>query len=95
MRENQKYIYRLIDREEAETQDSEEREMNTREQSPVEEGRQKESDALETVSLEAERTNFLLAQFIKKPVWGTSMLWGQEFHKCIQNHLTFCQRCSI
>ena len=38
MRENQKYIYRLIDREEAETQDSEKRDMNTREQSPVEEG---------------------------------------------------------
>lgn len=42
MGENQKYIYRLIDREEAETQDSEEREMNTREQSPVEEGETEE-----------------------------------------------------
>ena len=38
MRESHKYIYRLIEREEAETQYSEEREMNTREQSPVEEG---------------------------------------------------------
>lgn len=65
------------------------REMNTRDKPSGRRGDRRNCSPLERVSLEAERTNFRSVSSSRKTLYGHFMLWGLEFHKCIQNHLTF------